>query len=68
MAAAIINVQGKAAPKPSGAIAIKNIMAPIAPVLNNHPLNNIEIAMSDWQVAMKPTTRVICLLNQPLIK
>jgi hypothetical protein len=42
-------VHGNAAPKPCGAIASKKIMAPIAPILKIHPLNNMEIAMSAWQ-------------------
>ena len=63
--AAKIIVHGNAAPTPSGAIATKNKIAPIQPVLNIHPFNNIEIAMSAWQTAMKTTTIVIWLLNYP---
>ena len=65
MATAIISVQGNAEPTPSGAIAIRKIIAPMDPVLNIHPLNNMETAINAWQVAIKPTAKVMCRLNHP---
>ena len=50
--------KGNAEPTPSGAIASRKVIAPMAPILNAHPFSNMETAIIAWHVAIKPTTSV----------
>ena len=68
MAIAMIKVHGNPDPTPSGAIANKNTIPPIAAILKTILFDSIPTAINNWQVAIKPTMNNRCSLNHPLMK
>jgi hypothetical protein len=59
--------EGKPDPRPRGVMANKKSDPPIQPSLYIQPFKIIEIAITAWQVAIKPTTSRMWLLNHPLM-
>ncbi len=65
---AVIRVEGKPEPIPSGVIAKKKIIAPIPAKRTIQPLSNIPIAINPCPNEINVTIEIIFDLNHPLIK